>query len=49
MSLAEAPVGPEMEKSVVLRETTGSENVTMKRAESALVVGTPLGYDMLVA
>lgn len=46
ISLAEAPLGPEMVKSVVLSETTGSEKVTMNSADVAVVVGTPLGYDI---
>ena len=41
--LAEAPLGPDTEKSVVLSEATGSEKVTKNSAESAVVVGTPLG------
>ncbi len=49
MSLADAPAGPEMVKSVVLSETTGSEKVTMNSADVAVVVGTPLGYDIWVA
>ena len=46
ISLAEAPLGPEMVKSVELSETTGSEKVTMNSADVAVVVGTPLGYDI---
>ena len=49
MSLADTPAGPEMVKSVVLSEATGSEKVTMKSADVAVVVGTPLGYDIWVA
>ena len=49
ISLADAPLGPDTVKPVVLSDTTGSEKVTMKRAEVAVVVGTPLGYDIWVA
>lgn len=46
ISRAVAPLGPEMVKSVVLSCTTGCEKVTRNRAEGAVVVGAPLGYDI---
>lgn len=49
ISLAVAPTGPVTVKSVVFREGTGSDMAIKKVEVDAVVVGTPLGYDIWVA